>query len=80
MNEVTQGERMARIETEIKNLRTLFDTYSTNNRQDHQIMFSKIEGFVDAADKKYVSQATLTAVSGALIVIFTIISFIFAST
>ena len=49
-------ERMAKVETEVKNLKT-------NNSKEHKDMMDKMDRFIDSADNKYAPRWILTLLS-----------------
>lgn len=69
------GERIVRIETEIKNITKGMD----ENKTDHKILFDKIDDFVESADRKYVSKPMLTFTLSVIMVILAILTFVFAN-
>jgi len=74
-NNKLMGERMVKLETEMKNVVKGMD----ENKEAHRLLFSKIDEFINAADKKYVTKQMLTFALSVLTVIFVILTFVFAT-
>lgn len=54
---ITQGENLAEIKTEIKNITKKQDETFAENRLEHLELKSIIKEFIDSADNKYASKA-----------------------
>ena len=70
------GERMVQIETEMKNVAKSLNDYQCNNREDHQIIFTKMDDFIESADKKYVTKTTLMVVMAVLTLLMGILGLV----
>ena len=70
------GERMVQIETEMKNVAKSLHDYQCNNREDHQIIFTKMDVFIESADKKYVTKTTLMVVMAVLTLLMGILGLV----
>jgi len=52
----TNNERMAVMETKIDNLKDIQERATVDNREDHQKIFSKIDEFIESANKNYATK------------------------
>ena len=60
---ITQGENLAEIKTEMKNLTKKQEENSVENRLEHKEIKTIIKDFIDSADNKYASKALETKVN-----------------